>query len=180
MSLLLTLSSSLFSCIIHFKSPTAFKNYAKSTPLVFYKWNNNAWMTAHWPIMWFTDYFKPTVATYCSEKNISFQVLQPIGSVFGCSRAQMEMFSEIVAFIPAVCSVVSNSLQPHWLQPTRLLVHGILQARILEWVAISFSRGTSPTRDRTCVSCISRWILYPWATGKPKEQVTSIYIIWSQ
>ena len=38
-----------------------------------------------------------------------------------------------------VRSVVSNSLQPHGLQPARLLIHGILQARTLEWVAISYS-----------------------------------------
>ena len=35
------------------------------------------------------------------------------------------------------------------------LVHGILQARILEWVAISYSRECSSSRDLTCVSCIS-------------------------
>ena len=35
---------------------------------------------------------------------------------------------------------MSDPLQPRGLQPTRLLVHGVLQARILEWVAISFSR----------------------------------------
>ena len=34
-------------------------------------------------------------------------------------------------------------------------VHGILQARILEWVAMPSSRGSSPFRDRTCVSCIA-------------------------
>ena len=34
-------------------------------------------------------------------------------------------------------------------------VHGILQARILEWVAISYSRGSSRPRDRTQVSCIA-------------------------
>ena len=34
-------------------------------------------------------------------------------------------------------------------------VHGIFQTRILEWVAISFSRGSSPPRDWTCVSCIA-------------------------
>ena len=34
-------------------------------------------------------------------------------------------------------------------------VHGILQARILEWVAISFSRGSSLTREQTRVSCIA-------------------------
>ena len=33
-------------------------------------------------------------------------------------------------------------------------VHGILQARILEWFAISFSKGSSQPRDRTCVSCL--------------------------
>ena len=41
-------------------------------------------------------------------------------------------------------------------------VHGILQARILEWVAIPFSRGSSPPRDRThfCFFCIGRRVLY--------------------
>ena len=40
-----------------------------------------------------------------------------------------------------VASVVSNSVQPHRWQPTRLPVPGILQARTLEWVAISFSNA---------------------------------------
>ena len=42
-------------------------------------------------------------------------------------------------------------------------VHGILQARILEWVAISYSRGSCWPRDRTldsCISCTDRRILY--------------------
>ena len=39
-------------------------------------------------------------------------------------------------------------------------VHEILQARILEWVAMSFSRGSSWPRDRTCVSYFGRWLLY--------------------
>ena len=42
-------------------------------------------------------------------------------------------------------------------------VHGIFQARILEWVAISSSRGSSQPRDWTCVSCTNRRILYHWA-----------------
>ena len=37
------------------------------------------------------------------------------------------------------CSVVSDSLRPHALQPTRLLHHGIFQARVLEWGAIALS-----------------------------------------
>ena len=46
-------------------------------------------------------------------------------------------------------------------------LHGILQARILEWVAISFFKGSSWPRDWTCVSCIfcfGRQILYHHAT----------------
>ena len=35
----------------------------------------------------------------------------------------------------------------------QVLVHGVLEARILEWVAISFSRGSSQSRDQTWVSC---------------------------
>ena len=43
-------------------------------------------------------------------------------------------------------------------------VHGISQARILEWVAISFSRGSSWPRDKTRVSCTGRQMLYHRAT----------------
>ena len=43
-------------------------------------------------------------------------------------------------------------------------VHGISQARIMEWVAISFSRGTSQPWEQIYVSCIGRQILYHWAT----------------
>ena len=39
--------------------------------------------------------------------------------------------------------------------PTDHTVHGILQARILDWVAFPFSRGSSQPRDRTQVSCIA-------------------------
>ena len=39
-------------------------------------------------------------------------------------------------------------------------VHRILQARILEWVAMSSFRRSSQPRDRTCVSCIDRQVLY--------------------
>ena len=43
-------------------------------------------------------------------------------------------------------------------------VHGISQARILEWVVISFSKGSSRPRDWTCVFCLGRQILYHLAT----------------
>ena len=46
-------------------------------------------------------------------------------------------------------SVVPDSLRPHGLKPS---VHEIFQARILEWVATSVSRGSSQPRNRTQVS----------------------------
>ena len=52
-------------------------------------------------------------------------------------------------------SVMSDSLQPMDGSPPDSSVHGILQARILEWVAISFSRESSGPSDRTLVSCIA-------------------------
>ena len=68
-------------------------------------------------------------------------------------------------------SIVSNSLQAYGLTRQDFSVYGSLQARILEWVAISSTMGSSQPRDWTCVSCIScisRQILYHWATwGAP-------------
>ena len=43
-------------------------------------------------------------------------------------------------------------------------VHGISQSRILKWVAISFSRGSSWSRDKTWVSCIAGRFFTDWAT----------------
>ena len=43
-------------------------------------------------------------------------------------------------------------------------LHGILQAKILEWVAFSFSRGSSQPRDRTQVFCTAGGFLTSWAT----------------
>ena len=49
-----------------------------------------------------------------------------------------------IIYMTVSCSVMSNSLRPRGREPTRLLsVLDILQARLLEWVAISFSRGSS-------------------------------------
>ena len=49
-------------------------------------------------------------------------------------------------------------------------VRGILQARVLEWVAIPFSRGSSLPRDWTQVSCIAGRRFTIWATREDQEQ----------
>ena len=51
-------------------------------------------------------------------------------------------------------------------------VRGISQSRILEWLAVSFTRGSSRPRDPTQVSCSGRQILYPWATCDTNSWVT--------
>ena len=58
-----------------------------------------------------------------------------------------ESESEVAQSYPALCNPMDCSLPGSSL-------HGILQARVLEWVAISFSRGSSQPRDQTRVSCI--------------------------
>ena len=68
------------------------------------------------------------------------------------------------------CCLRAKSLQsclticdPMACSPPGSSIHGILQARVLDWVASSYSRGHSWPKDWThisCVSCIGRWILY--------------------
>ena len=63
--------------------------------------------------------------------------------------------------------VTSSSCDPLDCSAPGSSVHGILQARILQWVAVFSSRGSSRPRDQTCVSCIScigRQILYHCTT----------------
>ena len=49
------------------------------------------------------------------------------------------------------------------------LVHGILQARVLEWLAFPFSRGSSQPREWTQVSHIAGRFLTSWATREAQE-----------
>ena len=73
-----------------------------------------------------------------------------------------------------------------WLQSSRTLcnlvdcslpgspVHGILQARKLEWVLIPFSRGCSQPRDLTCISCITGKEFPDSSPGRPDKEVLSL------
>ena len=66
------------------------------------------------------------------------------------------------------CCLVAKSCltlcHPMDCSPPGYSIHGISQARILEWVAISFSKGSSWPRDWTFISCIGRQVPYHWAT----------------
>ena len=60
-------------------------------------------------------------------------------------RHEAEGEGEVAQSCPTLCDPVDRNL-------LGFSIHGILQARILEWIAISFSRGSSQPRDRTQVS----------------------------
>ena len=76
---------------------------------------------------------------------------------------------EVAQSCPTLCDPVDCS-------PPGSTVHGILQARILEWVAISFSMGSSQPRDRTWVSLLHcRQTLYPLShQGSHREALETI------
>ena len=75
--------------------------------------------------------------------------------------------SEVAQSCPTLCDPMDCSLPGS-------SIHGILQARILEWVAISFSRGSSQPRDQTRVSLIAGRRFNLWATREaPSPEVCS-------
>ena len=69
------------------------------------------------------------------------------------SSPKFIVVTESLSHVPLFCDPMDYS----WPGSS---VHGISQARILEWVAISFSRGSSQSWNQTQVSCIGRQILY--------------------
>ena len=66
---------------------------------------------------------------------------------------------------------VSNALWPMDGSPPDSSVHMISVARIMEWVAISFSGGSSGPRDRTHVYCIAGGFFTSWATAGEDQNI---------
>ena len=83
---------------------------------------------------------------------------------FSSSRVWMwelfhEEMSEFAQSCPTLCNPTDCSLSGS-------SVHGIFQASVMEWIAISFSRGSSRPRNRTGVSCIAGRFFTSWAIRK--------------
>ena len=97
------------------------------------------------------------------------------------------LFLTLNKFILYVCMLSHVShVQPFVVQPCdpmncslpTFFVHGILQAKTLEWVAISCSRGSFWPRDWTWIfefSCIGRWVPYQYWVAKRKK-INYLYI----
>ena len=85
--------------------------------------------------------------------------LGPDCGLWAISPVSMEGEGEVAQSCPTLCDPMDGNL-------LGFSIHGILQARILEWIAISFSRGSSQPRDQTQVSRIGgrRFNLSPGRT----------------
>ena len=82
-----------------------------------------------------------------------------------CPNLNRDLEISVARLCPILC-------KPMDCNPPGASVHGVLQARRLEWVAMPSSRGSSRPRDGTHISCTGRWILYRLSpTGSPKEEV---------
>ena len=69
--------------------------------------------------------------------------------------------SEVTQLCPTLCDPMDCSLPGS-------SDHGIFQARVLKWVAMSFSRGSSRPRDQTYVSCIAGRRFTIWVTREAR------------
>ena len=100
--------------------------------------------------------------------------IAPIKMSFYGTRHYCEYLRVLVHLILITCSVSQSRLtlcDPLDCSPPGSSVHGILKARILEWVAISSSRGSAWPRDRTCLPRLLHWgsIFYHWAGWEDQQ-----------
>ena len=90
----------------------------------------------------------------------SARILQDVQSLPSVSSTGFSYFSVLS------CSVISDSLRPPWTVAYQdPLSMGILQARIVEWVSMPSSRGSSQPREQTQVSHIADGLFTIWATS---------------
>ena len=82
----------------------------------------------------------------------------------------MKSESEVAQLCPTLCDPMDCNLPGS-------SVHGVFQARILEWVAISFSRGSSPPRDWNRVSRIVGRRLIVWATREVHIYIYKLFTL---
>ena len=88
-------------------------------------------------------------------------------------------FMELLYMCLLVAQLYLTLCDPTDCSPPGSSVHGILQARILEWIAFSFSRGSSQPRDWTWVSCVADRFFTFWATGKTFNTYVCVLVAYS-
>ena len=114
-----------------------------------------------------TSHFKKSYSGWFQlEKRVwwGFHFAKIWGTLIEYFGINTYIMAEINCYVPRVCVCVCVCVcctqscltlcDPVAYSPPDSSIHRILQARMLEWVAISYSRGSSPPRDRTCISCV--------------------------
>ena len=91
----------------------------------------------------------------------------PYGTLLGSFSPLRKVKALVSQLCPTLCDPMDCS-------PPGSSVHEILQASILEWVAIPFSRGSSQPRGRTWVSCIAGRFFTVWAPREARVPITSL------
>ena len=81
-------------------------------------------------------------------------------------------FFSMCVLVTQSCPTLHNSTD---CSPSGSSVHRIFQARMLEWVSIPFSRGSSQPRDRIQVSCIAGGFFTVWVTRVKNSEIFSNY-----
>ena len=98
------------------------------------------------------------------------------GMLLGCWRCSVSCSGrwwKIKVLAAQSCPILCDPMD---CSPSGSSVQGILQARILKWVAIPFSRGSSWSADWTWVSCIAGRFFTVWAT---REATAVSFVIYS-
>ena len=136
-------------------------------------------------------------ATFCCKENLYFYGSSFASKVIGQKLCRSHLWDELhqtvwntgyiskphftfhtdrgqFCLILASCCLIAESCpalcDPVDCSPPGSSVHGILQARILEWAAVSVSRGCSQPRDQTHISCTGRRVLFTAEPpGKPRS-----------
>ena len=104
--------------------------------------------------------------TLCNPTNCS----QTGSSVHGFSR--QEFWSGLPCLLQRIFKIEQVKIAQSFVtlcDPVDYTVHGILQAKILEWVAFPFSKGSPQPRDSTQVSCLAGVFFTSWATRAAQE-----------
>ena len=91
---------------------------------------------------------------WAMREHVSIVLGPPVcGACYGGPRNLLQS-GLCCCLVPKSCLTLCNPMD---CSPPGSSVHGILQARTLEWVAISFSKGSSQHRDQTQISCLLHW-----------------------
>ena len=125
---------------------------------------NQSWLKLQYfsHLMWRTDSFEKTLM---------------LGKIEGGKRRGQQRIRWLDGITNLMDMKVSHSVVSDSLWPQGYKVHGILQARILEWVAFPFCRRSSQPRDRIQVSGIAGRFFTNWAT---RERTKICRLLWAR